>query len=143
MGTGHHFIVVDDDLISNLICRFNIQKFDSKAEITLYTEPETALTVIEQTYGPGTRHLPTVLFLDINMPSMTGWEFLDKFENLPAHIHKQFIIYILSSSIEEPDYQKASLHPLVSGFLSKPLDLDSIAHIFSHKLQQPVRAVPD
>ena len=65
--------------------------------------------------------LPTVLLLDINMPSMTGWDFLNVFKDYSDDIHQQFITFILSSSVDDIDREKANSNPLVCRFISKPL----------------------
>ena len=69
-----------------------------------------------------------VIFLDLNMPVLNGWEFLDKYVEL-FHERNDKII-ILSSSIDFLDRQKAKLYELVSGFLEKPLTMDKISLTF-------------
>ncbi len=130
MELPHRFMVVDDDSMNNLICKFTILRFNAGATIALYTEPEIALTAIADIYSQSENPLPTVLFLDLNMPTMTGWEFLDAFITLDKAIQEQFTIYILSSSIDDVDKEKAESNPLVSGFLSKPLTHETIEQLF-------------
>jgi len=62
-----------------------------------------------------------VVFLDLNMPIMNGWEFLDKLSKAKNEITMHYKLYILSSTINPDDQKKAKSNPLVSGFLSKPL----------------------
>jgi two-component system chemotaxis response regulator CheY len=121
-----HFMVVDDNRTSNLICEYAIRKFSAEAEVELFTEPEVALDKIKNEYRPDNVDDITVLFLDLNMPSMTGWDFLDAFKDLSKEVQKKFIIYILTSSVDERDKEKARTQPLVSGFYSKPLTLPNI-----------------
>ncbi|CAN5646885.1 hypothetical protein BH10BAC5_BH10BAC5_22820 [soil metagenome] len=73
---------------------------------------------------------PTVLFLDINMPSMTGWEFLEEFRKFSKTVHKQFTIYMLSSSVDSSDKEKASSNIFVSGYISKPLRQETLREKF-------------
>ncbi len=134
MDTVNRFMVLDDDPINNLICKYTIRSFDGEADIKLFTEPEAALEAIKEEYGITDKNIATVLFLDINMPAMTGWEFLDIFKSFSTHIHKQFTIYILSSSVEDRDNEKAEINPFVAGFLSKPLSSDSLGQIFGRVL---------
>lgn len=126
MRQPEHFIVVDDNRTNNLICEFAIRKYKKEAHINLFTEPEVALQNIKKEYRPGEAEQFTVLFLDINMPSMTGWEFLEEFRDFGEEIHKHFVIYILTSSVDERDKEKAESNPLVAGFFSKPLTANSI-----------------
>ncbi len=126
----YHYIVVDDDPTNNMICEFTIKRYDKQAHIKLFTKPEEALSFIEQDYAATGEEICTVLFLDVNMPTMTGWEFLDAFNKMKESLKKKFIIYILSSSIE--DFRKeAEIYPMLSGFLSKPLKLDIIEGIMT------------
>ena len=130
MKVPHHFIVVDDDPMNNLICKHIIHKYNGGAEILIFTEPEKALKMIVETFDGITENPETVLFLDINMPTMSGWEFLEEFENIAKKIQKQFSIYILSSSIDASDKDKANVNSLVKGYISKPLSLDLMNEIF-------------
>jgi CheY-like chemotaxis protein len=132
MNKINHFMVVDDNHTNNLICEFTIRKYSKYAEISLFTEPEVALEKIGKEYGKKNENKLTVLFLDINMPSLTGWDFLDVFGNFNEDIQRQFLIYILSSSVDHRDKEKAETHPFVSGFLSKPLTIQNIEQIFIH-----------
>jgi two-component system, chemotaxis family, chemotaxis protein CheY len=102
------------------------------AGIKLYTEPETALKEIKEEVLAD-ENTTTVLFLDINMPSMTGWEFLESFKDFRTEIRQRFTIYILSSSVDDRDKEMADSNPFVSGFLSKPLPIDVINNIFIHE----------
>ena len=131
MKVPHYFIVVDDDPMNNLICKHIIHKYNGGAEILIFTEPEKALKMIVETFDGITENPETVLFLDINMPSMNGWEFLNEFENFTKKIQQQISIYILSSSIDQSDRDKAEINSLVKGYISKPLSLDSMNEIFA------------
>lgn len=122
------YIVVDDDATNNMICEFTIKRFDRDAEIKKFTMPEDALASIKEEYSTILEALPTILFLDVNMPSMTGWEFLDEFLQLEEWIKDQFTIYILSSSIG--DFTKeAAIYTIIRGFLSKPLKTTNLESI--------------
>jgi CheY-like chemotaxis protein len=122
------FIVVDDDAINNMLCKFSIRKHFGSIPIVTFLEAQKALDVIAIEYdNPIPR--PTVLFLDIAMPSMNGWDFLDAFGQFNDTIRRQFTIYILSSSMQQSDEDKALAHPLVSGYIRKPLLESSLENI--------------
>ena len=123
-------MVVDDDRTNNLICELTIRKFDKNARIVLFLEPEKALMHIKKKYSISGKSIPTILFLDVNMPTMTGFEFLDEFKKFDLEVRKQLTIYILSSSIEDFDI-KANQYPFVAGFLSKPLRVTFLEQIWN------------
>ena len=121
-----HFIVIDDDSTNNLICDFTIKRFDREANVRLFEKPEKALELIRQEYGDlAAEKKPTILFLDINMPSMTGWEVLEVLKSFEEGIRDQFLIYMLSSSIEDLS-EEAGQFPFVAGFISKPLKVEKL-----------------
>jgi CheY-like chemotaxis protein len=126
MKTPNRFIVVDDDPFNNLLCKYIILKFDKDAHITLFTDPKIALQELKETFTSQTNDAGIVLLLDINMPAMTGWEFLEAIEELEVKVPEHIAIYILSSSIDAGDIQKAAKSPLLKGFYPKPLSLETM-----------------
>jgi CheY-like chemotaxis protein len=130
MKIPSQFIVVDDDPINNIVCKYNIASFAPTARIELFTDPEKALEWIREEYSNRSDERDTVLFLDINMPVMSGWEFLDEFSLFPENMHTQMDIFLLSSSIDPDDKEKAEKHPLVGGYYSKPLSRETMQDIY-------------
>ena len=131
MELPQRFMVIDDDRTNNMICEFSIRRFSPNTEIRTFVNPEIALKYIEESYSDKKITTTTVLFLDINMPLLTAWEFLEIFKNFELHIKSQFIIYILTSSIDFRDKEKAEINPLVHGTLCKPLSTLTISKIFN------------
>jgi len=114
------FIIIDDDPINNLICSRIIEINYPNSAVTSYLNPVTALAEIEQKYTkPGANDV--VVFLDINMPELSGWEVLEIFEGYPAEVQKLFKIFILSSSVDALDKLKAGKNPHVNDYIPKPL----------------------
>lgn len=128
MKKNQRYMVVDDDPTNNMICEFTIKRLDKEVDIKMFTLPEEALAFIKKEYSTIGEELPTVLFLDINMPSMTGWEFLDVFLQFDDWVKDQFTIYILSSSIEDFK-EKAEIYTVIQGFLSKPLKITTLEEV--------------
>jgi two-component SAPR family response regulator len=124
-----HFVIVDDDAINNRLCQLCIVRHFGAVPIKSFQNPELALQFLAADYG---QHdfTPTVLLLDIHMPQMSGWDFLAKFASFAEEIKSQFKIYILSSSTDYAHIDMADKHPLVSGFLSKPLTEVKIEKVF-------------
>ncbi|PZF71774.1 response regulator [Taibaiella soli] len=130
MNTPDNFIIVDDDPISNMICKTVIKKAIPKAMITSFTEPEKALDYLMNELS-GNR---VTLLLDINMPTMTGWDFLDSFVHLNDAIKKNISVCILSSSVDSRDKERAASNKLIKGFLSKPLTAEMIVSLMARQL---------
>lgn len=113
------YLLIDDDATSNIICELNIKKADPQAAVKSYNDPEEGLTCIKEKCLPDEEGF-YILFLDVNMPSMTGWEFLDNFQKLNPKVRKKFIIYILTSSIEDFS-EKKRVYPEVVDIITKPI----------------------
>ena len=110
------FILIDDDKISNFINERIIRLEYPQAEIIPYTNPIKGLEFIST-------HLTkkSFLFLDINMPEMTGWEFIEQINQIDLSIKQNLQIYMLSSSIEPADLEKVKNNENIIGFIEKPL----------------------
>lgn len=127
-GMYKNFIVVDDDSVNNLICRKVINHVFPKADVQTFINPETALIYIKSIYSESFGKT-TILFLDINMPVLSGWDFLEEFENFETHIKEQLKIYILSSSIDYRDKDHATKNKNVCGYIEKPITKKIIAKV--------------
>ena len=128
MNTIRKYILIDDDDLNNLLCSMVIEEALGKAiDIKTFTVPEEGLEFIQNEYVNTLG--PTILFLDINMPSMTGWEFMEEYENLSESVKGQIGVYILSSSLDNRDINMAEANKDVKGFLSKPLEQDTILNV--------------
>ncbi len=124
MSTIKNYIVVDDDPWNNNICRFNLKKTLGDVEVKTFLLPEEALGFIENEFVKNVQ--PTVLFLDINMPLINGWVFLERYGNFSDDIKNHITIYMLSSSISIQDEDRARANKYVKNFISKPLMADKI-----------------
>ncbi|NVJ85195.1 MAG: response regulator [Algoriphagus sp.] len=112
--------LVDDDPINNLINKRLLGKTEISENILEFLAADQALKNLEEI----AIEKSLLIFLDINMPVMNGWEFLDEYQvKFPDRKDK---IVILSSSIDFQDRKKAMEYEIVSGFLEKPLSLDKI-----------------
>ena len=127
--TMSRFILIDDDRINNIICSRIILKAIPDASVQMFTDPEKGLNYIETAYAaeaPGA----ALLLLDINMPSLSGWDVLERIRHMPDDIKEHIKTYMLSSSLNSSDIERAGRNPLVSGYLTKP---------FSEKVLNEIR----
>jgi CheY-like chemotaxis protein len=118
------YVVVDDDHLNNMLCSINIRKQDPDALIYTFTDPEEGLQFLKKIASDA---IPlTVAFLDINMPSMTGWDFMEQFRLLGKEVKSKFKIFIVTSSVDMRDIERASRDGDVVGITSKPLKLEGL-----------------
>nr|MBI1232862.1 response regulator [Cytophagales bacterium] len=119
--------VVDDDPLYN----FGIKKlfeFSSFAEDNLfYKNGQEAIDGLSEIIANG-QTLPNVILLDINMPIMNGWQFLEEFikRNMDQYDIK---VYVVSSSINQEEIDRANAFNCVNGYIFKPLTLDKIKEL--------------
>jgi len=117
--------LIDDDDIQNTINVRIIEIVAPKREVRVFKNAKRALEALKEVRKNDLEKEPTFLLLDLNMPQMNGWEFLNHFED---HQHP-WPVYILTSSINEQDKSRADNFPSVAGFLSKPLTTAAFAQI--------------
>jgi len=126
MNVSTRFIVIDDDEFNNKICTVTLEKIDKDANIKTFLNPVEGFAHIVTEYSRMDHNDNAVLFLDINMPVMNGWEFLERFEGLDPTIKQRLKIYILSSSVDKRDIEKAKSNKNVVHYLIKPLTKETI-----------------
>ncbi len=115
--------MVDDDPINNLINKRLITKLSITEKVDEFLEAEKALQKLK-TMDPKE---PTLILLDINMPVMNGWDFLNIY--LKEFPERKDEIFVLSSSIDLQDRHKAMQYSVVKGFVEKPLTPEKIKDI--------------
>lgn len=121
-------MVIDDDAVHNMVCTLTIQKSGLSESVNSYTSAADALDIIKgliERGGP----LPDVIFLDINMPVMDGWAFLEAFEQLPYEPRQHTQVYMLSSSLYPEDIQRAKSYSTITEYITKPLTFSHLDQI--------------
>ena len=113
--------LIDDDDITNMLHQFFLEEYFPDASIVVFSQAELALKAISLN-----EPLPDYIFLDINMPVMDGWEFMDELSKMPIANLSNLHIHILTSSLDPSDFSKAELSPLIQGFISKPLEIEKV-----------------
>jgi CheY-like chemotaxis protein len=116
--------LIDDDNVTNMLNRFFLEEHFTKLNITAFVYAQDALNALIQSVQK-----PDVIFLDINMPVMNGWEFLEALGKSIAANDSIPQIYLLSSSLDPSDKHKASQIKLVNGFISKPLEIEKLGFL--------------
>jgi CheY-like chemotaxis protein len=127
------FIIIDDEPISNYISCKAVQQVFPDANITGITSPEYGLGYLRSNYDKAEAN-KVVLFLDIHMPALSGWNVLDVFTDYPELLRSRCSIFMLSSSEDPADLEKEKNSPLTAGYITKPLKPDMVKSTFSNLL---------
>jgi CheY-like chemotaxis protein len=120
-----NFIVIDDSKLDCFIAEKIIRNTGISESIKSFLQAKDALEYIRELPNDGLSH--TIMLVDIQMPVMNGFEFVEAFEQLPDEITDNFTIYIISSSINENDLKRVHNFKSVRQFLNKPLTSNNLA----------------
>lgn len=118
--------LVDDDPIYTNAFKNLLVSWQIANPFLFFTNGKDALDfmLIKEASG-----LPDILLLDLNMPKMNGWQFLENYLKIELQIAKKISIYLVSSSIWEDDLLRAKRNLLVTDFISKPIFKDKLLQI--------------
>jgi CheY-like chemotaxis protein len=123
-------LLVDDDRIYQFAARKTIEATGFAENIAVYSNGEEAINFLRtNSFDNGT--LPDVIFLDVNMPIMNGWEFLDAYTSIKPNLTKPVTIYVVSSSVDEIDVSKSRQYDTVKGYIVKPVLREKFRQILS------------
>jgi CheY-like chemotaxis protein len=121
MGRFKKVLLVEDDPITIMVCERIIKMTEFADEVLSCDNGQKAINHIKEIIANPSITSPDIIFLDINMPVMNGWDFLEEFLTLRSALSFTPRIYILSSTVDPEDYKKAESFGIVTSFLSKPL----------------------
>ncbi len=138
MNNPTSFILIDDEPISNQLTEMQLKRIFAGAAVTSYCDPKEAILEIERNYLQ--YPINTVVFLDINMP-YSGWRVMEAFEGYKREVYQRFVIYMLTSSTDVRDYEKAKQYPLVRACIQKMVSKEYLLDIFKDWKASPLRAV--
>ena len=128
------FILIDDVSMNNLLSKYILKNNYPGSQIVEFTDPLFGLEYIKEQSGKSADILYIVL-LDIYMPVVDGWDFLESYDKLNDEIKKNCAIYVLSSSINKADSDKAIANKNVTGYALKPLT-ESIITGIVHQIKE-------
>ncbi|MCB7481766.1 response regulator [Christiangramia sediminis] len=124
-------IIDDDKIYVNLVKKIiEIKKLSEN--LLIYKNGKEALDYFKDIMENATDEdkLPDIIFLDLNMPVMDGWEFLNEFIKIKNSLNKKITLYVVSSSIDPRDLERAKSFNLVTDYLIKPIELKKFEKIF-------------
>ncbi len=118
-------LVIDDTEIDSFITARIAEQSRFADEVVCCESGSSALSYLRSTWEQKGR-LPELIFLDIRMPVMDGFDFMEAFRSLPKEIITATRIVILSSSIDPQDIRRANADPLITAFLNKPVQEEDL-----------------
>lgn len=125
-------LCVDDDPITLMLCKKVITKSSFSNTIATAKNGEEALQYFNSILDKNEEtKLPQLIFLDLNMPIMDGWEFLDNFSTNKYSAVNSTKIVVLSSTIDPEDLEKSKKYKMVIDFLSKPITTNMLTYLES------------
>lgn len=124
-------MLIDDNPDDNFFHERILKKADCTKTIIIKQSCEEALEHLQsKEKSPELR--PDLIFLDINMPGMNGWEFIEEYKKLPKELQSQTIVVMLTTSSNPDDRRKAKFADVIAHFESKPLTSDIIQNVLQN-----------
>lgn len=124
-----NLLLIDDSDIDNIVNRKIVEKCHFAENITVKKSARAGLEYLNDTLASHPSSLPELIFLDIRMPDIDGFGFLEAFQSLDPAIRQHCKIAMLSSSIDADDYRRAIENPFVIKFVNKPLSVKALQEI--------------
>ncbi|SFI51070.1 response regulator [Olleya namhaensis] len=118
--------LIDDDRIFIFAAKRILKATNFCNNFTIYNNGAEALTGLRDIIKSG-NNIPDLILLDLNMPIMDGWQFLDEFVKIENS--KKTTLYIVSSSIDPADSEKAKQYEQITDFIVKPITKDALTEI--------------
>lgn len=124
--------IIDDDKIYVNLVKKIIETKKLCDNLLMFKDGKDGIDYFEALLQNIDHHnIPEIILLDINMPIMDGWEFLERFTKIQNKFKKRITLYVVSSSINTSDVEKAKSLSSVENYLVKPVNIDELEAVFS------------
>lgn len=125
---------IDDDQITLTLCELVIKKARFAADVVVAKNGREGLAFFSEFFirikkSPGSEEAPGIIFLDLNMPVMNGWDFLEDYLMKYADRIPATKVVILSSTVNPEDFSRANQYDIVIDFINKPLTVEGLSEL--------------
>jgi CheY-like chemotaxis protein len=132
MSTGKYNVcLIDDDKVYQFTSKMILEATQLTSRIITFFNGQEAIEFFLAPENQQIDILPDVIFLDINMPIMNGWNFLEAFDKLASDLPKKIIIYVVSSSVDESDMERSKSFDSVTDYVIKPINKEKYRLLLS------------
>lgn len=122
--------IIDDDKLFVFLTRKSIEETNLATDIKEFGDGQVAIEYLKKIVSDK-ESLPDIIFLDLSMPVMDGWEFLKEYLTLEPKMGKKIKLYIFSSSISPHDIERANSIGAVTDFIIKPLSKEKFIEVIN------------
>ncbi|MGB3144039.1 MAG: response regulator [Maribacter sp.] len=116
--------IIDDDVVSKYVMKRNLKELNT-LNVLEFPNSEEPLKILNALHEHS-QALPDLIFLDVNMPIIDGFQFLEEYNTIKHSVNKNIHIYMLSSSLNPEDRVRAKSFSTVLDYHVKPINLDLI-----------------
>ena len=125
--------IIDDDLIYISLVKKIIERKNLCDNLLVFNDGKQSINYFETSLNTiNENDIPEIIFLDLNMPILDGWEFIERFKKIKNKFDKNIKLYVVSSSINPTDINRAKSLNEVNDYIKKPMNIDALEKIFKY-----------
>ncbi len=128
MNKNINVCIIDDDDIYQYTMSINLKSIESVSNVTAFNDGLEGINFLTENLK-SQEELPDVIFLDINMPVMDGFQFMEEYIKIKSEVKKKIIIHMISSSVDPVDIETSKQIEDISDYLIKPIRLEQLKTI--------------
>jgi YesN/AraC family two-component response regulator len=130
-------VIIDDDPLYTFGIKRLIEVKQLSKKVETFKNGKEALGYLSQQSAVPTNNLPDIILVDINMPIMDGWTFMQEFQKLKPQLSGKMMVVMVTSSIDHNDFQRVKNFPEIRDYIIKPVTGDNLDDILSKYWQNP------
>lgn len=128
--------LVDDDLIYQLVTKKMLENMESVENIMQFYDGEPALDFLKGCFENKDFTSPDLVLLDINMPKVNGWQFIEELSKFKQDLPQEMLVYMVSSSISSRDRVRAQEFSEIEGYMVKPVNREKLHDLLIETIEK-------